>query len=98
MPQGTPPNPTPELLSYAVPFKRGDADGEAAAKTLALQYMRSALLDVAELGPVCFAQPLREAVTWVEKRETNFWTRVVRDGWAYYRIWCRVLMPTEATA
>lgn len=99
LPQGeTPPSPNPETLSYAVPFKLGDAPGEAAAKTLARAYLRSALEDVAALGPLALMAPLQESVVQVERRETNFWARVVRSGWAYYRVWCRVSLPSEAVA
>jgi hypothetical protein len=89
LPTREPPPTEPELLSYAVPYPVTCTASQSAARHLAVTYMRSALEDRAQEG-IAWVAPLAESVTEVEKRETNFWMRVVREGWAYYRVHCRV--------
>lgn len=88
----TPPSDTPsDTFSFAVPYQTGDFEGESAARLLAVAYMRSALeFLVAERGTLQLVRTLQEDITQVEKAPDNFWGPVVRAGWAFYRISCRV--------
>jgi hypothetical protein len=82
----------PDHLSYAVPYPLGDDTAKLSAQYLAVAYMRSALeLKLKTGGCLRWAQGLREDECPVEKAPDNFWRHVVREGWSYYRVSCRVL-------
>lgn len=91
-PTKSPPSDSEALvLSYAVPFRIGDHEGEKAARHLAVAYMRSALeFLLAQHGSLYWVRRLQEDTSAVETAPDNFWRYVTRAGWANYRVVCRL--------